>query len=283
MLQCFDCSHAAHFVNRTLAVRVVTTSERHLVRLRIWLGRRMFKHLGSSGLCRFGPQTVLKFTSTTRFSEAANMEFIASHTCIPVPRVHDVFIIDRQTYIVMEYIDAPELTKVWGKLTAAEKEGIFVQLKNFITQLRSLESPHPGRVEAADGSGVFDSRLCMGSRPFATVDEFHTQLGHRSLCALEMYRQHWPLIETMGQKQYRTVFTHSDISPRNILVKDGSILAIIDWECSGWYPEYWEYTRWADSNFRSPQMWLDKRDEILDVYTSELLIESLLDSVYTRL
>jgi len=30
-------------------------------------------------------------------------------------------------------------------------------------------------------------------------------------------------------------------------------------------------------------MWLDKRDEILDVYTSELLIESLLDSVYTRL
>ena len=32
---------------------------------------------------------------TIRFSEAANMEFVASHTRIPVPRVHDVFVIDR--------------------------------------------------------------------------------------------------------------------------------------------------------------------------------------------
>jgi len=63
---------------------------------------------------------VIKFTPST---EAANMEF----TNIPVPRIHDVFVIDSQTYIVMDYVDvnAPELTNIWGKLTPRQQEGIF--------------------------------------------------------------------------------------------------------------------------------------------------------------
>ena len=41
------------------------------------------------------------------------------------------------------------------------------------------------------------------------------------------------------------VFTHGDLHPGNILVsqeEDGSwkIVAIIDWENSGFYPAYWE-------------------------------------------
>lgn len=40
----------------------------------------------------------------------------------------------------------------------------------------------------------------------------------------------------------KSVFTHGDIAPRNILVdKSGRILGLIDWENAGWYPDYWEY------------------------------------------
>ncbi|EZF54424.1 hypothetical protein H103_02867 [Trichophyton rubrum CBS 288.86] len=42
---------------------------------------------------------------------------------------------------------------------------------------------------------------------------------------------------------YSTKFTHADLSPSNIMVKDGKITAIIDWEFAGWFPEYWEYTK----------------------------------------
>lgn len=93
-----------YFLSTTLPMRVVTSSERHLTRLRIWLGRRVFENLGSAGVCLFGLRTVVKFNPATRFAEAASMEFVSHHTYIPVPRVHDVFVIDGRTYIVMDYM-----------------------------------------------------------------------------------------------------------------------------------------------------------------------------------
>lgn len=47
-------------------------------------------------------------------------------------------------------------------------------------------------------------------------------------------------------------FTHSDLHPSNILITlagegPARILALIDFEQSGWYPAYWEYckARWT--------------------------------------
>lgn len=281
-----DFGHIASFVNKSLHMRIVTSSERNLIRLRIWLGYRLYKTFGSSGICRFGPRTVVKYTPTTRVAEAANMEFIASHTQIPLPRVHDVFIIGSRTYIVMDYIDAPELTFTWHKLTNMQKKQFFVQLKDYINQMRALEPSNPGHIQAADGTGVFDSRLCLDNcpmGPFISSREFHTHLGHDCIRTLKTHQQYWPLLDKMAEKQYRTVFSHSDISPRNVLARDGKILGIIDWECAGWYPEYWEYTRWLVSNYRSSLMWAEERDKIMDVYADELEIEDYLGSVYTRL
>jgi thiamine kinase-like enzyme len=39
------------------------------------------------------------------------------------------------------------------------------------------------------------------------------------------------------------VFTHSDLRPRNIMVKDEVVTGIVDWEFVGWYPEYWGFSR----------------------------------------
>ena len=40
---------------------------------------------------------------------------------------------------------------------------------------------------------------------------------------------------------HEIAFTHADFAPRNILVEDGRVTAILDWEYAGWYPAYWEY------------------------------------------
>jgi Ser/Thr protein kinase RdoA (MazF antagonist) len=40
-----------------------------------------------------------------------------------------------------------------------------------------------------------------------------------------------------------TVFTHGDLRPANIIVTAANpvkIVAIVDWEQAGWYPDYWE-------------------------------------------
>lgn len=42
------------------------------------------------------------------------------------------------------------------------------------------------------------------------------------------------------------VLTHGDLHQSNIIVSSSSptrVLAIIDWEQSGWYPDYWEYCK----------------------------------------
>lgn len=41
---------------------------------------------------------------------------------------------------------------------------------------------------------------------------------------------------------YNNVFTQGDISAHNIIVRDGRIVALLNWEFARWYPEYWEYT-----------------------------------------
>jgi aminoglycoside phosphotransferase (APT) family kinase protein len=44
-------------------------------------------------------------------------------------------------------------------------------------------------------------------------------------------------------------FTHGDLTNVNIMVENGSITGIIDWEMAGYYPVWWEYvgTSVADS------------------------------------
>lgn len=44
-------------------------------------------------------------------------------------------------------------------------------------------------------------------------------------------------------RKHGIVFTHGDLRPANIIVKDGRVTAIIDWEMAGWYPDYWEFAK----------------------------------------
>ena len=58
----------------------------------------------------------------------------------------------------------------------------------------------------------------------------------------------------------RSVFTHGDLCPRNILVNESlRITGIVDWEAAGWYPEYWEYINmWKPSGDTDWQEWMDR-------------------------
>lgn len=60
------------------------------------------------------------------------------------------------------------------------------------------------------------------------------ELNYYGLVLRRMYR------ENQG---HAIRFTHADIAPRNIMVENGRITGIIDWEEAGWYPEYWEYIK----------------------------------------
>lgn len=50
-------------------------------------------------------------------------------------------------------------------------------------------------------------------------------------------------IVPVHSRQHQSFFTHADLHPTNILIDRGRLSGIIDWECAGYFPEYWESTR----------------------------------------
>jgi thiamine kinase-like enzyme len=51
---------------------------------------------------------------------------------------------------------------------------------------------------------------------------------------LEKQSMYFHQITAQLGADYPVVFTHGDLAARNILVRDGHIVAILDWEFAGW-------------------------------------------------
>ena len=49
--------------------------------------------------------------------------------------------------------------------------------------------------------------------------------------------------------------------PRNIIIKDGHLSGIVDWEMAGWYPAYWEFVR--ASMHHGNDIWYKHVEEIV--------------------
>ena len=78
------------------------------------------------------------------------------------------------------------------------------------------------------------------------------------------------LIEMHGESEERrmmTVFTHGDVSLSNILVREGKVVGIVDWEMAGWYPCYWEYTTAINTHYIKG--WREEVGKFLDEWPQE--------------
>lgn len=167
-------------------------------------------------------------------NEALAMRFIKAHTTIPVPEV----ISSDWDRITMTYVEGQTLKQAWPELTPDQRSNIMAQLRDYIAQMRALGGIHLGRL---DGQGVvIPCIMTRSGGPFGTLAELHEWLV-RPPMRLPTQSMYWHQITTQLGADYPIVFTHDDIAARNILISEGRIVALLDWEYAGWYPEYWEY------------------------------------------
>lgn len=223
--------------------------------------------------------------------EARNIDYISSHTTIPVPRIHNLFLEGEMFILTMEYIDGVELGRIWNKMSEEQQAAVLDELRGYISQLRALTPPRPGAIEAVDGTSIEDPWLNTVG-PYDDIIPFHNILGLNYIREKRLpagkYEEYEAAVERCyersSRREYSTRFAHGDLAPRNILINPRTfrIAAIIDWAFSGWLPEYWEYTQTYEANFCQPHWWERLRDHVLDPYPDELQARLAIDQVFER-
>jgi hypothetical protein len=199
-------------------------------------------------------------------SEAMAMEFVFSNTSILTPRLRRAFQHQDVVYIVMEYVEGEELAGKWTSLSLWQQFRIAWTLRRYIRQLRKIHlnySPPPGPIgdspQECEGS-QFGLRSKGPFKDYATMATFFNRLLN---IAKRYTRPYWmpnpaapPDAEPFDDSQ-PLVFSHHDLSMRNIILGADGRVWLIDWGWSGFYPPWFEYlaTVGAALNDKAPASW----------------------------
>ena len=248
-------------------------------------------------VAQVGAHFAVKFGTQIDLIEGENMLFVQQATTIRIPQVYALYS-DAETstnYIVMEYIDGDSLATKWPVLTATEKQEIASTLKRYYDELRTLPSPGyfgsigkryflEGVFWSSEGntaiSGPFTTEAALNE---AMALKYISESPQRTVHKADFYRRSLARVF----QGHESKFTHADFQRKNVMVRrvltdndttdggggGGSVgsrleVTLIDWEKSGWYPSYWEYsmavfaTRWDDD-------WDEYVAQVLEPFNAE--------------
>lgn len=251
-----------------------------LFALRLWLGKHIYGVIGNSKLAagyRISFKRVVKWPCEE--PELDGRLFALANTHLPAPQIYSARTWWGHHAITMEYIaHYKTVEECWHTLSSDEEQKIVLQVSEYIQQLRSLSPPKElnGRVSATNGGPCRDIRISCSKLfgPFDEVASFHRCLrgGVESDGVHEIFGEK---VANIHNRQYTVRFTLGDLGPQNTLVRGSNVVAIIDWECSGWYPEYWEYTKAHYNSALLPEFYEMLRRHIPQ-YDEELAAERTL-------
>ena len=210
--------------------------------------------------------TIVKFGDCVRFAEAEAMRLVRQALPIsPVPRGCLTHIEMNQRRLIchhMEFIEGDTLENVWDSFSPSQKGEIIEQLQGYFSHLRDIKGDFIGSVDrTACEDPLFDNELGAYG-PFRDENEFNGGIVN----ALKRAESS-SFVDMIGlmihsvMKNHDIVLTHGDFAPRNILVRGTTVVAVLDWELSGFYPEYWEYFKalrtpsWQSQSDAEIQLW----------------------------
>ncbi|KAK4642857.1 hypothetical protein QC761_401200 [Podospora bellae-mahoneyi] len=208
-------------------------------------------------------------------SEADMMQYAATNGIL-APNVRGVYDVIAHRLLarvmVSELVPGVSLDQAWHDLTPGEQSSIKEQLRTQLTRMRACKQPFIGRLDRQPAQNLYDSIGTTKLGPFDSEEQFDEWcLARVNGNALTKWK--W---KRFVEKERRAssgsfVLTHGDLTPRNIMVKDGQITGIIDWERSGFYPEYAEYAFAMKLCHSHEEWWIPVLKELLQPCSKERL------------
>ncbi|PRQ71644.1 Protein kinase-like domain-containing protein [Rhodotorula toruloides] len=213
----------------------LTEEDRNYVKRVIWRGRRF----------------IVKYGWCVRQQEADIMRFVRANTNVPVPEVFAVKVYEKQVFIYMEDVEGSTM----HDCDESTRRMVAPQILAHIQQLRQLRMPSQGQIGDFPAPTYRNlKRAILGCTPSSkysqmpavdTTADFQRWLAVevapriRMFPSVETRKRLVPHVESLDASA-PVVFTHGDLHSGNILVRDGRVVGIIDWEMGGWYPEWVE-------------------------------------------
>lgn len=164
---------------------------------------------------------------------------------------------DQIQFTLMSQAQGERLDDLWHTLTRDQKSEYTFQLAEIIKNLRQLHAPTARKV---NGDRLDDMVVaeCIGvhaptcKKIGATNDEWFDGMAPELRHGLaKIYRTRDPDVIEEKLKELKDnfpssepyVLTHGDLNLSNVIVKDGKIEAVIDWEMAGFHPWWVERQR----------------------------------------
>lgn len=186
-------------------------------------------------------------------NEAAALALLeAEAPDVPAPLLIDTFEDgDGNSIAVMTQVPGVQAISVLYRMTYQERRQFADDLGAAIAQIRQISNMSKPLFTGiskirSQGSKIHDP--CVGYEacgPFENEWDWNMSMtGGRP----EFWRSSHP---EAFLSEHESKFTHADLHLNNNLVDAGKLSGIIDWEISGFYPEYWEFAKGMHSGLDS--------------------------------
>ncbi len=187
-------------------------------------------------------------------TEHHSLSYLQEHLpSFPAPKPHGVVRFGELFLLFTTFIPGTNLEKIWPRFDDSQKRNVSAQLDTFFSSLRSLPFPGNTPFGGVNGGGCRDIRRWprTASKPITTMKQFEDFIFSASKAASPMYVQLLQNLKSVSLPS-ECVFTHGDLRPANIIVvqdEEGSwkVAGVIDWEASGFYPNYWESVKMTNN------------------------------------
>ncbi|TVY13908.1 hypothetical protein LARI1_G009029 [Lachnellula arida] len=200
------------------------------------------------------------------------LKMVRQYTSVPVPRPLDLVLAPTKSddpfyshdaYLLTSRISGIPLARCHDMLSDEDGAEFVAQMQLYLAQIRAIPKVASPEYAICDtrGGACRDPRINDANPvgPFLDEAAFSQVLRNP---------------DEPSRRGHEIVFTHGDLNSRNILVDrvvrpDGTrgwtVTGIVDWETSGYYPEYWDYTKALFEGFRYTERW---REFMHDIFKS---------------
>jgi hypothetical protein len=153
---------------------------------------------------------------------------------IPTPDVIYSWIETDRSFLILHRMEGCTLRDAWESLSTSQRDSILDTVAGYCDLLAQNTSDV---LSGATGKPLYEPYLAPGA--LGTSDHLGPMTHEEAVSYFSPYTETFPL-SMLGEVFH---FYHPDLNPSNIIILDGKVAGIIDWEGAGYYPRFWIATK----------------------------------------